>query len=80
MGEMLLSEFFRNLKDHRPLNQMEPNLSPLRGQPDVSFVNTPEELAEALQKGQQDTVSRPDSNDFFFLDQELPRWRKLLTT
>jgi hypothetical protein len=30
------------------LNQMELKFSPLRGQPDVRFVNTPEKLAEAF--------------------------------
>jgi surface carbohydrate biosynthesis protein (TIGR04326 family) len=56
------------------------NLSPLRGHPDVCFVSTSEELVEALQMGHQDTVNITDNQDFFFLDQELPRWRKLLDT
>jgi surface carbohydrate biosynthesis protein (TIGR04326 family) len=61
------------------LDDAKLNLSPLRGQSDVRFVSTPEELAEALQMGKQHTVNRPDRNDFFFLDPELPRWRKLLS-
>jgi surface carbohydrate biosynthesis protein (TIGR04326 family) len=60
------------------LDNAELNFSPLRGQSDVCFVNTSEELAEALQMGHQNMVNRPNSNDFFFLDPELPRWRKLL--
>jgi surface carbohydrate biosynthesis protein (TIGR04326 family) len=56
------------------------NLSPLRGHPDVCFVSTSEELLEALQVGHQDTVNSTDNQDFFFFDQELPRWRKLLAT
>jgi surface carbohydrate biosynthesis protein (TIGR04326 family) len=55
------------------------NLSPLRGQSDVCFVSTPEELAEALHMGHQNAAEKPDSNDFFFLDPELPRWQKLLS-
>ena len=62
------------------LNSAELNFSPLRGRPDVSFVSTPEGLAEALQMAHQNLVDRPDNNDFFFLDPELPRWRKLLTS
>ena len=60
------------------LDNAELNYSPLRGQPDVCFVNIPEELTEALQMEHQNAVNRPESNDFFFLDPELPRWRKLL--
>lgn len=62
------------------LDDMELNFSPLRNQPGVRFVNTPEELADALQTAAQDTVSRPDSNDFFFLDTDLPRWSHLLAS
>jgi surface carbohydrate biosynthesis protein (TIGR04326 family) len=61
------------------LNNAELNLSPLRGRSDVRFINTPEELAEALQLTNQNRVDRRDSSDFFFLDPELPRWRKLLS-
>lgn len=60
------------------LDETELNYSPLRGQPDVRFVSTPEELAEALQKGGQDMVMGSECNEFFFLDSELPRWKKLL--
>jgi surface carbohydrate biosynthesis protein (TIGR04326 family) len=60
------------------LNEEGLNYCPLRGQPDVCFVSTPEELAKALHIKDQNERDRPDSNDFFFLDPELPRWRKLL--
>lgn len=62
------------------LSQTELNLSPLRGQPSVRFVSTPEELAEALQMTHQNTADMPVGNDFFFLDPELPRWHRLLTS
>jgi len=56
------------------------NLSPLRGQPDARFVGTPEELAEALRAAGQDLATNPDRNEFFFLDPELPRWKRLLSS
>ena len=55
------------------------NLSPLRGQRDVRFVGTPEELAEALRTAGQGLAVNPDRNGFFFLDPELPRWTRLLS-
>jgi len=54
------------------------NLSPLRGHSDVHFISTPEELTEVLQKGDQNTAVDSEYNEFFFLDPELPRWKKLL--
>jgi surface carbohydrate biosynthesis protein (TIGR04326 family) len=62
-------------------NPMEPNLSPLRGQPDVRFVSTSEELAEALQAAIFNKANnRLGGNDFLFLDPELPRWSQLLAS
>ena len=60
------------------LDETELNFSPLRGQPGVRFVGTPEELADALQAGHGATAY-PDRKDFFFLDPALPRWRRLLS-
>jgi surface carbohydrate biosynthesis protein (TIGR04326 family) len=62
------------------LDDTELNFSPLRGQSDVRFVSTPEELAEALQIKHQNTVNVQAGNDFFFLDPELPKWNRLLTS
>jgi surface carbohydrate biosynthesis protein (TIGR04326 family) len=56
------------------------NLSPLRGYPDVCFVSTPEELAEAIQNASQNKANRPISKDFFFLEPELTRWKQLLSS
>ena len=61
------------------LDDTELNFSALREKPGVSFVSTPEELAEVLQMTNQNVVGMQDDNDFFFLDPELPRWRKLLS-
>lgn len=60
------------------LEETELNLSPLRGQPGVRFVSTPEELGEALQTAGQGSAATPNRNEFFFLDPELPRWREVL--
>lgn len=54
------------------------NLCPLRGQPGVRFVSTPGELAEALQPRGRSRAVNSDQHEFFFLDQELPRWKQLL--
>lgn len=64
------------------LDETELNFSPLRGQPGVYFVSTPEELAETLQTTIQDTTMGmdPDHGNFFFLDPELPRWKRLLSS
>ncbi len=62
------------------LDETELNFSALRGQPGVRFVSTPEELAEALQTADQDMAMDPDYNEFFFLDPELPRWKRLLSS
>ena len=56
------------------------NLSPLRGQRDVRFVGTPEELAEAMQAAVQGFIPNQDRNEFFFLDPGLPRWKELLSS
>lgn len=56
------------------------NLSPCRGQLDVRFVGTPEELAEALQAAGQSLASSQDRNELFFLDPGLPRWEQLLSS
>jgi surface carbohydrate biosynthesis protein (TIGR04326 family) len=62
------------------LDNAELNFSPLREQPSVSFVKGPEELAEALQIAQKSTIEKPDNSNFFFLDPELRRWKKLLSS
>ena len=55
------------------------SLSPLRGQPDVRFVATPEELTEALQSLRRGGATNPGHVPFFFLDSDLPRWQRLLS-
>jgi surface carbohydrate biosynthesis protein (TIGR04326 family) len=52
--------------------------SPAGGMPGVSFVLTPDELAEALAARGRESRSRPHGDDVLLLDPEVPRWRRLL--
>lgn len=54
------------------------NLSPLRNYDDVYFVSTSEELSEALNSIASRDVEFYEKIEFFNLDSELPRWKKLL--
>jgi surface carbohydrate biosynthesis protein (TIGR04326 family) len=60
------------------LDGTELNFSPLRARPGVRFVDTPEELAEGLQQASLDVRERINPQDLFFLDPELPRWKRLI--
>lgn len=61
------------------LDDSQLNLSPLRGEPGVTFVSTPRELAAALDRAHEQPEARATNTDFFFLDPELPRWSRLLS-
>lgn len=61
------------------LDEVALNFSPLRGLPDVPFVGSAAELAEALQRMSRGLAWRPDCGEFFFLDPELPRWTRILS-
>ncbi len=52
--------------------------SPLRGQAGAHFVAAPEELATVLRQARNLSAKPRASDDFFFLDPALPRWRRLL--
>lgn len=54
------------------------NLSPLRGINGVHFVSTPDELAKALTTAASGHRVKRNVQDFFHLDTDLPRWKKLL--
>lgn len=54
------------------------NFSPLRGQPNVHFIATADDLTTLLQQPLQGNMKNLEENTFFFLDPELPRWKKLL--
>jgi surface carbohydrate biosynthesis protein (TIGR04326 family) len=60
------------------LDAAELNFSPLRGQPGVRFVSTAGELNEALRSADQGPAGNHNPKEFFFLDPELPRWKRVL--
>lgn len=62
------------------LDEAKLNFSPLRGRPGARFVSTPRELSEALRAAAQGIPIDVGHGDFFFLDPELPRWKKILLT
>lgn len=62
------------------LDGSELNLSPLRGHPGVCFVSTPDELVCALIMLKQGLEASGKRDDFFFLDPELPRWQRVLSS
>lgn len=53
------------------------NMSPLRGLKGVRYVTTPKELADALID--VDDCDYGMTESYFFLNEELPRWRKLIS-
>ena len=54
------------------------NLSPLRGCAGELFASTPEELATALTSAVTTPSTPGNQQEFFTLDPELPRWKKLI--
>ena len=61
------------------LDETMPNVSPLRGMSDVSFVSTTDEMINALRAVAQRKGAPRDHGEFFFLDQRLSRWERLLS-
>ncbi|MFI5346410.1 MAG: TIGR04326 family surface carbohydrate biosynthesis protein [Elusimicrobiota bacterium] len=54
------------------------NLSPLRGRPGARFAGTAEEMAAALIDAGRSASAAAAREEFFNLDPDLPRWRRLL--
>ena len=54
------------------------NLSPLKDREGVFFVSSHEELASVLNNIKSIAKMEDQSGCFFYLDSELPRWKKLL--
>jgi len=54
------------------------NLSPLRNCRDVLFVMSPHELANIINRIDQIEVENNQGENYFYLDEDLPRWRELL--
>jgi surface carbohydrate biosynthesis protein (TIGR04326 family) len=55
------------------------NCSPLRSAAGVRFVSSPAELANALQIAYCEDDA-PGGDDFFWLDPQMPKWRRLLSS
>ena len=79
MTSAALDAYLAGLEVIVMLDDTQLNLSPLRGQPGVTFVSTPRELAAALDRAHEHPEARAKNTDFFFLDPELPRWFRLLS-
>ncbi len=79
MTSAAVDAYFAGLPVVVMLDEAELNFSPLRGLPDVPFVGTSVELAEALQAMSRGLAGRPVREDLFFLDPELPRWTRILS-
>jgi surface carbohydrate biosynthesis protein (TIGR04326 family) len=60
------------------LDKYELNYSPLRNQPGVRFIYSHEELEKVLNSEIGDLLSNNYSHSFFFLDPNLPKWKKIL--
>ena len=64
------------------INYLDPadlNFSSLRNHPNARFVSSAEEILKLLQNEQWlSTPSGANSSDFFWLDEELPRWTQLI--
>ena len=54
------------------------NFSPLRELPEVQYFNSAVELDKALENTKTGALQSGKSEDFFWLDSNLPRWKKLL--
>jgi surface carbohydrate biosynthesis protein (TIGR04326 family) len=54
------------------------NLSPLRGQPGVAYFESPAQLVESLLAVRQHREPVTGLGKYFYLDENLPRWRRLL--
>jgi len=56
------------------------NFSPLRGRDDAMFVSSAIELAAILNNVGKVKMNNNQIKDYFYLDTDLPRWKKLLLT
>jgi len=54
------------------------NLSPLRGNEDVTFVSSAEELSRLLNNSDKIKISDKQDKDYFYTDPKLLKWKELL--
>jgi len=62
------------------LNPKGLNISPLKGRDGVFFVSTPEELAAVINVFGWEAQAGKWAGGYFYLDDQLPKWKKLLIT
>ncbi len=60
------------------LDSYDFNFSPLRGIPEAKFINSADELVEAVKQVETGKWQSGKPEDFFWMDSDLPRWKKLL--
>jgi surface carbohydrate biosynthesis protein (TIGR04326 family) len=60
------------------LNSNTLNLSPLRGHANTFFVSTPTQMVESFKIISRSNFTLKDKQEFFTLDKDLPRWKKLI--
>ena len=60
------------------LNPESLNLSPLRGNEDVIFVSSAEELSRVLNNSDKIKINDNQDKDYFYNDPALPKWKELL--
>jgi surface carbohydrate biosynthesis protein (TIGR04326 family) len=54
------------------------NMSPLRGYKDVKFIKSSDDLVKSLTHFMKKNSYNSNNLDYFYLDNNLPKWRKLL--
>jgi len=70
--------YFTGKKVISMLDPKSLNLSPLRNGSNVQFVSTGEELSKVLNDSDKIKPSNSQGSDYFYIDKNLPKWKKLL--
>ena len=78
MSSAAVDAYMAGLPVISALDKNKLNLSPLRGQEDIDFVSSPQELAEKLFMFDKARSRTKDHAGFFWFDPNLSRWRDIL--
>ena len=78
MSSAAVDAYMAGLPVISALDKNKLNLSPLRGQEDVDFVSSPQELAEKLFMFDKARSRTRDHAEFFWFDPNLSRWSDIL--
>lgn len=68
--------FIKNIKTIIFIIAGDLNTSPLKDHSNVFFVSTQNDIRQAINSGFKDN----STNDFFYLDNNMPKWKKILNT